>query len=152
MPVCWIFSRTPAIRIMKICGPGREKISTPREGVNATSHERIFIARPEEFDADLLKHFLGLVSQPGWRADMAGVEELLRLVCLLIITAGLFLFLLTTKSFWLPFATGWHQAIVVTSPYHLRRTRPAFNNVFRGSGIRLSFYGEEGPWLDPTRW
>ncbi|MGI6285968.1 YdcF family protein [Neomoorella humiferrea] len=46
----------------------------------------------------------------------------------------------------------WHSAIVVTSPYHLRRTRLAFNNAFRGSGIRLSFYGAEDPWLDPTRW
>jgi hypothetical protein len=27
-----------------------------------------------------------------------------------------------------------------------------FNNVFRGSGILLSFYGAEDPWLDPTRW
>ncbi|MGI6285945.1 hypothetical protein SEF58_09020 [Neomoorella humiferrea] len=35
------------------------------------------------------------------------MEELLRLVCLLIITAGLFLFLWTTKSFWLPFAARW---------------------------------------------
>nr|WP_062283216.1 hypothetical protein [Moorella mulderi] len=47
---------------------------------NATSHERIFIARPEEFNAARLERFLWLVSQPGWRADMAGVEELLRLV------------------------------------------------------------------------
>ncbi|MBE3573591.1 MAG: YdcF family protein [Moorella humiferrea] len=46
----------------------------------------------------------------------------------------------------------WHSAIVVTSPYHLRRTRLAFNNAFRGSGIRLSFYGAEDTWLDPTRW
>lgn len=28
----------------------------------------------------MLDRFLALVSQPGWRADMAGVEELLRLV------------------------------------------------------------------------
>ncbi|QGP92726.1 hypothetical protein MGLY_21150 [Neomoorella glycerini] len=54
--------------------PGR------RPGPNATSHERIFIARPEEFEAAGLERFLWLVSQPGWRADMAGVEELLRLV------------------------------------------------------------------------
>jgi uncharacterized SAM-binding protein YcdF (DUF218 family) len=47
---------------------------------------------------------------------------------------------------------GWHSAIVVTSPYHLRRTRLAFNDIFRGSGIRLSFYGAEDPWLDPNRW
>ncbi|WP_422880113.1 hypothetical protein [Neomoorella glycerini] len=53
---------------------------TAGEGVNATSHERIFIARPEEFEAAGLERFLGLVSQPGWRADMAGVEEVLRLV------------------------------------------------------------------------
>jgi len=57
-----------------------EELLTAGEGVNATSHERIFIARPEEFDAARLEHFLALVSQPGWRADMAGVEELLRLV------------------------------------------------------------------------
>ncbi|BCV20678.1 polysaccharide biosynthesis protein [Moorella sp. Hama-1] len=57
-----------------------EEILTAGEGVNATSHERIFIARPEEFDAAGLERFLWLVSQPGWRADMAGGEELLRLV------------------------------------------------------------------------
>ncbi|WXJ81344.1 UDP-N-acetyl-alpha-D-glucosamine C6 dehydratase [Moorella humiferrea] len=57
-----------------------EEILTAGEGINATSHERIFIARPEEFDAARLEHFLALVSQPGWRADMDGVEELLRLV------------------------------------------------------------------------
>ncbi len=57
-----------------------EEILTAGEGVNATSHERIFIARPEEFDAAGLERFLWLVSQPGWRADMTGVEELLRLV------------------------------------------------------------------------
>ncbi|QGP92694.1 UDP-N-acetyl-alpha-D-glucosamine C6 dehydratase [Neomoorella glycerini] len=57
-----------------------EEILTAGEGVNATSHERIFIARPEEFDVARLERFLWLVSQPSWRADMAGVEELLRLV------------------------------------------------------------------------
>ncbi|WP_258359784.1 polysaccharide biosynthesis protein [Moorella sulfitireducens] len=57
-----------------------EELLTAGEGVNATSHERIFIARPEEFDAAGLERFLGLVSQLGWQAGMAGVEELLRLV------------------------------------------------------------------------
>ncbi|BCV20694.1 hypothetical protein [Moorella sp. Hama-1] len=42
-----------------------EKILTVGEGVNATSLERIYIARPEEFDAAGLKRFLWLVSQPG---------------------------------------------------------------------------------------
>jgi hypothetical protein len=49
-------------------------------GPNATSHERIFITRPEEFNVARLERFLWRVSQPGWRADMAWVEELLRLV------------------------------------------------------------------------
>ena len=49
----------------------------------------------------------GWSPSPAGGPDMAGVEELWRLVCLLIITAGLFLFLLTTKSFWLPFVVRW---------------------------------------------
>ncbi len=57
-----------------------EEILTAGEGVNATSHERIFIARPEEVDAARLERFLWLVSQPGWRADVQGVTEALRLV------------------------------------------------------------------------
>lgn len=57
-----------------------EETLTVGEGVNATSHERIFIARPEEFDAARLERFLWLVSQPGWRADVQGVTEALRLV------------------------------------------------------------------------
>ncbi|WP_434074031.1 polysaccharide biosynthesis protein [Moorella naiadis (nom. illeg.)] len=57
-----------------------EEILTAGEGVNATSHERIFIARPEEIDAARLERFLWLVSQPGWRADVKGVAEALRLV------------------------------------------------------------------------
>ncbi|NLW07823.1 MAG: polysaccharide biosynthesis protein, partial [Clostridia bacterium] len=57
-----------------------EELLTASEGVNATSHERIFIARPEEFDAAKLEYVLQQVSQPGWYADMAGVEEILRLV------------------------------------------------------------------------
>ncbi|MGB9783407.1 MAG: YdcF family protein [Moorellaceae bacterium] len=47
---------------------------------------------------------------------------------------------------------GWRSAIVVTSPYHLRRTRFIFEKVFAGSNIRLSFYGAENPWLVPEEW
>jgi hypothetical protein len=41
-------------------------------GPNATSHERIFIARPGEFDAARLERFLWLVSQSGWRPIWPG--------------------------------------------------------------------------------
>lgn len=47
---------------------------------------------------------------------------------------------------------GWRSAIVVTSPYHLRRTRFIFEKVFAGSNIRLSFYGAENLWLVPEKW
>lgn len=47
---------------------------------------------------------------------------------------------------------GWRSAIVVTSPYHLRRTRFIFEKVFAGSNIHLSFYGAENPWLVPEEW
>lgn len=48
---------------------------------------------------------------------------------------------------------GWRSAIVVTSPYHLRRTRFIFEKLFAGSNIRLSFHGTENPWLVPEkRW
>ncbi|MBC7348297.1 MAG: YdcF family protein [Clostridia bacterium] len=39
---------------------------------------------------------------------------------------------------------GWRSAIVVTSPYHLRRTRFIFERVSAEENIRLSFYGAEG--------
>jgi len=55
-----------------------EELLTASEGVNTTSHERIFIARPEDFDAVKLERLLKLVSQAGWYADMAGVEEMIR--------------------------------------------------------------------------
>lgn len=47
---------------------------------------------------------------------------------------------------------GWRSAIVVTSPYHLRRTRFIFEKVFARTNIRLSFYGAENPWLVPEKW
>ncbi|MGB9919716.1 MAG: YdcF family protein [Moorellales bacterium] len=47
---------------------------------------------------------------------------------------------------------GWRSAIVVTSPYHLRRTRFIFERVFAEEGMRLSFYGAEDPWLAPESW
>ncbi|OPX84870.1 MAG: UDP-N-acetyl-alpha-D-glucosamine C6 dehydratase [Pelotomaculum sp. PtaB.Bin104] len=57
-----------------------EEILTAGEGVNATSHERIFITKPEEFDFTKLDYFLLLANQPELWDDLAGVEELLRLV------------------------------------------------------------------------
>jgi len=57
-----------------------EEILTVGEGVNATSHERIFIAKPEEFDMARLERFFWLANQPELWDDMTGVEELLRLV------------------------------------------------------------------------
>jgi FlaA1/EpsC-like NDP-sugar epimerase len=57
-----------------------EEILTAGEGVNATFHERIFIAKPGKINIEKLERFLWLISQPELWSDMAGVEELLRLV------------------------------------------------------------------------
>ncbi|HHV56943.1 MAG TPA: polysaccharide biosynthesis protein [Firmicutes bacterium] len=55
-----------------------EEILTAGEGITATSHERIFIARPEEVAEDKLAGVLRTISEPGWHAGRAEVEELLR--------------------------------------------------------------------------
>lgn len=57
-----------------------EELLTAGEGVTATAHERIFIARPEKVRADSLRRVIATISQPDWYPDMAEAEELLRQV------------------------------------------------------------------------
>jgi len=44
------------------------------------------------------------------------------------------------------------SVLVVTDPYHLRRTRATFRHVFSGSGIALCFVPTPGPWFEAERW
>ncbi len=47
---------------------------------------------------------------------------------------------------------GWRRAIVVTSPYHTRRTRFAFRREFRGSPVTLVIRASRFDESDPPRW
>lgn len=47
---------------------------------------------------------------------------------------------------------GFKSAIVVSSDYHMRRTRFNFNNVYKGTGIKLFFCGCQTPYFNPQRW
>lgn len=47
---------------------------------------------------------------------------------------------------------GLHSAIVVSSPYHMRRVRALFDEVYAGSDIRLVYLPVEDSWFDPERW
>ncbi len=44
------------------------------------------------------------------------------------------------------------SALVVTSPYHMRRVRMVFDEVYAGSGIRLRYAPVPDSWFDPERW
>ena len=44
------------------------------------------------------------------------------------------------------------SALVVTSPYHMRRVRVVFDEVFADSGIRLWYAPVPDSWFDPERW
>jgi FlaA1/EpsC-like NDP-sugar epimerase len=57
-----------------------EELLTEGEGVTATTHERIFIARPEEIQVSGVGRILETVGEPNWCPDMSEVEELLRQV------------------------------------------------------------------------
>lgn len=49
-------------------------------------------------------------------------------------------------------ARGWHSLLVVTSPFHSRRARLIFGDVFRGTGIRVSVQPAEPHWYRPETW
>jgi uncharacterized SAM-binding protein YcdF (DUF218 family) len=46
----------------------------------------------------------------------------------------------------------WHSLIVVTSPFHTRRSRMILDDVFRGSGIRLTITTVRGHRYSAGRW
>lgn len=47
---------------------------------------------------------------------------------------------------------GWKQLLIVTSKYHTRRTRYAFDRAFRGSGIQIRVRGTRYDSISPKRW
>jgi uncharacterized SAM-binding protein YcdF (DUF218 family) len=47
---------------------------------------------------------------------------------------------------------GWHSLIVVTDPYHTRRTRMSFREVFRGTGIAVIVRPVDGHWYHADSW
>lgn len=47
---------------------------------------------------------------------------------------------------------GLDSAIVVSSPYHMRRVRALFDEVYKGSDIRLVYLPVKDSWFDPERW
>ncbi|HHX87539.1 MAG TPA: polysaccharide biosynthesis protein, partial [Firmicutes bacterium] len=57
-----------------------EEILTAQEGVSATLHQRIFVARPDGINPAALESLLQTVSRPGWVAAPEGVTGLLQTV------------------------------------------------------------------------
>jgi uncharacterized SAM-binding protein YcdF (DUF218 family) len=47
---------------------------------------------------------------------------------------------------------GWRSLIVVTSPYHTRRARMAFDDVFRGTNIRVVVRPVNASWYRADSW
>lgn len=47
---------------------------------------------------------------------------------------------------------GWHSAIVVSDPFHLRRASLVFGNVFRGSGMMLLYHAPDHDWWSVDHW
>ncbi len=46
---------------------------------------------------------------------------------------------------------GLHSAVVVSSPYHMRRVKYVFDRLYRESGIKLSYSASQS-WFDPESW
>ncbi|MEW6725671.1 YdcF family protein [Desulforudis sp. 1088] len=46
---------------------------------------------------------------------------------------------------------GLHSAVIVSSPYHMRRVKYVFDRVYGGSGIKLTYSPSPG-WFDPESW
>ena len=44
------------------------------------------------------------------------------------------------------------SAIIVTSDYHTRRSKMIFNNVFKGSNIKLTYCASVGEYFDKEKW
>ncbi|MCL5289988.1 MAG: polysaccharide biosynthesis protein, partial [Firmicutes bacterium] len=57
-----------------------EEILTSEEGIGATRHQRIFMARPDGVDAAALERLLHTVGQPGWTAGEGEVIAILQSV------------------------------------------------------------------------
>jgi uncharacterized SAM-binding protein YcdF (DUF218 family) len=47
---------------------------------------------------------------------------------------------------------GWHSLIIVTDPYHTRRARMAFQDVFRGTSITVTVQPVNKSWYKPDSW
>lgn len=47
---------------------------------------------------------------------------------------------------------GMESAMIVTDPYHTRRAKIIFDDIFEGSGIRLFSHPVEGHWYQSFRW
>lgn len=49
-------------------------------------------------------------------------------------------------------ARGFQSVIVVSSPYHMRRSAMLFNGFFRWSGIKLAYYPVQDSWFKVDYW
>jgi uncharacterized SAM-binding protein YcdF (DUF218 family) len=47
---------------------------------------------------------------------------------------------------------GWRSLLVVTDPYHTRRARLCFQQVFRGTDVTIAVHAVEGSWYDAETW
>ncbi|HIA64621.1 TPA: YdcF family protein [Candidatus Poribacteria bacterium] len=47
---------------------------------------------------------------------------------------------------------GFQSAIVVSSPYHMRRVRMIFNKIYKNSGIELQYSPVENSWFSVEKW
>lgn len=57
-----------------------EELLTSGEGIRATRHQHIFVARPDEVDATALERLIQTIGRPGWTAAKEEVIALLRSV------------------------------------------------------------------------
>lgn len=47
---------------------------------------------------------------------------------------------------------GARRVVVVTDPYHLRRTRAVFRRIYAGSGVELHLWSPRSSWFQVDRW
>ena len=47
---------------------------------------------------------------------------------------------------------GFHSAIVVSSPYHMRRVKMIFSKIYRDSGIELQYSSVRDSWFNVEKW